>query len=144
MSVELTKYTPVKGDYVFVHTTGGGVYAAGRVTALSGGTVRVRIAGRTTTVRVPLTRVSRHPQNDRGQTEPVTSPEPTPTPQSGYTACACRDCMDTAVSGDTTKPELCGECADEGCNPYPPSDADWRAWPVASGYECQRDDAYGE
>lgn len=66
MSVELKKYTPVKGEYVFVHTATGGVYAAGRVTALSGGTVRVRIAGRTTTVRVPLTRVSRHPQNDWG------------------------------------------------------------------------------
>ena len=49
---------------------------------------------------------------------------------SGYTHCACRDCMDPTVSNDTRKPELCSDCLDAGC------DAD-------SGSECARDDAYG-
>lgn len=55
-------------------------------------------------------------------------------PQSGYTPCACRDCMDTTVSSDMTRPELCELCSEAGCevstfeNRY---------------YECQRDDAYG-
>lgn len=38
-----------------------------------------------------------------------------PTPQSGYTSCACRDCMETAISNNVTKPELCSECVDAGC-----------------------------
>ena len=51
---------------------------------------------------------------------------------SGYTHCACRDCMDTTVSSDWTKPELCSECKDAGCEPgQSESDA----------YDCQRDDA---
>jgi hypothetical protein len=59
----------------------------------------------------------------------------TPTPQSGYTPCACRDCMDITVSSDWTKPELCTECTDAGCEPgQSESDA----------YDCLRDDAYGE
>ena len=54
-------------------------------------------------------------------------------PQSGYTPCACRDCMDTVVSSDWTTPELCSECADAGCEPgQSESDA----------YDCLRDDAY--
>lgn len=48
---------------------------------------------------------------------------------SGYTNCACHDCMDVAISSDITKPELCWECETEGCEP---------------GGDCQRDDAYGE
>ena len=46
---------------------------------------------------------------------------------SGYTDCACRDCFDVAVSSDTSKPELCSDCEDAGCD----------------GGECQRPDAYG-
>lgn len=58
---------------------------------------------------------------------------------SGYTPCACRDCMDTTVSSDMTKSELCSECEESGCD----------AWLGAESsdclsYECQRDDAYGE
>lgn len=49
---------------------------------------------------------------------------------SGYTDCACRDCFDIAISSDTSKPELCNECEDAGCD--------------AEGCsECTRDDAYG-
>lgn len=33
---------------------------------------------------------------------------------SGYTPCACRDCMDVTVSGDMSTPDLCSECTDEG------------------------------
>ena len=50
--------------------------------------------------------------------------------QSGYTACACRDCFDVAISDDMAHPELCGDCEDAGC------DADGES-------ECERDDAYG-
>lgn len=58
-------------------------------------------------------------------------------PQSGYTPCACRDCMDTTVSSDTAKPELCSECAEAGCD-------SWSSREGLSAFECQRDDAYGE
>lgn len=75
----------------------------------------------------------------RATLAPMASPEPTPAPQSGYTPCACRDCMDVTVSSDIIKPELCSECTDAGCEAYPRgfnnSSSDW---------ECQRDDAYGE
>lgn len=37
--------------------------------------------------------------------------------ESGYTSCACRDCMETVVSEDVTKPELCDDCEDAGCDP---------------------------
>lgn len=61
-----------------------------------------------------------------------------PAPQSGYTPCACRDCMDIAVSSDWTKPELCSECTDAGCEIFP------RGFNNSSVvWECQRDDAYG-
>lgn len=65
--------------------------------------------------------------------------------QSGYTACACRDCMDTTVSSDVTKPELCAECTEAGCEPYPVALAsiDHLVTP-ASVFECQRADAYGD
>jgi hypothetical protein len=36
--------------------------------------------------------------------------------QSGCTPCACRDCMETAMSSDWTKPELCSECEEAGCD----------------------------
>ena len=66
-------------------------------------------------------------------------------PQSGYTPCACRDCMDITVSSDTAKPELCSECADAGCEAYPAALAavDYTITPAAC-FGCQRDDAYGE
>ena len=34
---------------------------------------------------------------------------------SGYTSCACRDCMEIAISSDAT-PALCHECAKYGCD----------------------------
>lgn len=59
---------------------------------------------------------------------------------SGYTPCACRDCMDVTVSSDMSKPELCEECIEAGCSPRP----DGREPRLYDGqfYECQRDDAY--
>jgi ribosomal protein S27E len=57
---------------------------------------------------------------------------------SGYTNCACRDCFDTTVSSDASKPELCSECADAGCEPTPFGE------PMTNRYLCQRDDAYME
>jgi hypothetical protein len=59
------------------------------------------------------------------------------TPQSGYTSCACRDCMDVTVSGDTTKPELCTECAEAGCEIFPQGLSD-----SSVIWECQYDGAY--
>lgn len=35
---------------------------------------------------------------------------------SGYTPCACRDCMEIAVSGDTAKPDYCSAC-EGACGP---------------------------
>lgn len=59
---------------------------------------------------------------------------------SGYTPCACRDCMDVTVSSDTSKPELCSECTEAGCvvheGPEPTV--------FHPGTECLRDDAYSE
>ena len=37
--------------------------------------------------------------------------------ESGYTPCACRDCMETAISDDMSKPDMCHECQDAGCEP---------------------------
>jgi hypothetical protein len=60
---------------------------------------------------------------------------------SGYTNCACQDCPDITVSSDDTKPELCGECQEAGCNVFPRDD--WRTRVTATiSFECQRDDAY--
>lgn len=64
-------------------------------------------------------------------------------PQSGYTPCACRDCMDTTVSSDVTKPELCSNCKDAGCEPFAPDSADYNALP-GHMRECQREDAYSD
>lgn len=59
---------------------------------------------------------------------------------SGYTSCACRDCMDVTVSSDTSKPELCTECQEAGCEQcFAPDNC-------ATGmdqHDCQRADAYG-
>jgi hypothetical protein len=49
--------------------------------------------------------------------------------RSGYTACACRDCFDTAMSKNVKRPELCNDCKAAGCE--------------ANNGECQRADAYG-
>jgi len=66
----------------------------------------------------------------------------TPKPQSGYTPCACRDCMDTTVSSDIRSPELCEACTDAQCSR-------WRIGQEADGpaswiFDCQRDDAHGD
>lgn len=34
---------------------------------------------------------------------------------SGYTPCACRDCMELAISDDTAKPDMCHDCKLAGC-----------------------------
>jgi hypothetical protein len=61
-------------------------------------------------------------------------------PQSGYTPCACRDCMDTTVSSDTARRELCEACEDAGCTNH--SNLPGFMAGYGLGYECQRDDAY--
>ena len=48
--------------------------------------------------------------------------------ESGYTHCACRDCMDVSISNRIDTPELCLLCKDAGCEP--------------DNGECQREDAY--
>jgi hypothetical protein len=53
--------------------------------------------------------------------------------QSGYTHCACRDCMDPTGSTDTTTYVLCAECEDAGCEAHDAS--------RGHGYTCQRADA---
>lgn len=74
--------------------------------------------------------------------------KPAPEPQSGYTPCACRDCMDTTVSSDVTRFELCSGCKGAGCSPGIVGQADIPGYVMASmpGYmrDCQRDDAYGD
>jgi hypothetical protein len=59
---------------------------------------------------------------------------------SGYTACACRDCMDIAISsvynGRRLQPVLCQDCEDAGCVN---ADVNMDGYQ----YDCQRDDAYG-
>lgn len=63
-----------------------------------------------------------------------------PVPESGYTPCACRDCMDVTTSTDVTQPELCGQCEEADCEPLP-----MHPFPgMLSMFNCQRDDAYGE
>jgi len=64
--------------------------------------------------------------------------EDAPKPQSGYTLCACRDCMDAVMSSDVENPELCEECENAGCVIFDP-----RSMGLRTSYaECQRDDAY--
>jgi hypothetical protein len=50
--------------------------------------------------------------------------------ESGYTSCACRDCMDVSISNRIDTPELCLLCKDAGCDAEGLSD-------------CERPDAYG-
>lgn len=57
---------------------------------------------------------------------------------SGYTNCACRDCMDITVSSDMSSPDLCSECLTAGC----PSLPERATYPDSDYWECQRDDAY--
>jgi hypothetical protein len=71
----------------------------------------------------------RPPAENEDHFEPDEALDDAANPESGYSNCACRDCFDVTVSGDVTKPELCGLCEDAGCEP---NDGD-----------CQRDDAYG-
>ena len=61
---------------------------------------------------------------------------------SGYTPCACRDCPDTTMSNDTSKPELCEACREAGC--LARGQFDGRYYSSPGAYDCQRDDAYGE
>ncbi len=60
-------------------------------------------------------------------------------PQSGYTPCACRDCMDDTVSSGANSPELCSKCAEAGCVAIAPYNERVQ---FCGAYECQRDDAY--
>jgi hypothetical protein len=41
----------------------------------------------------------------------------TPMGESGYTHCACRDCMNEVVSDDMAHPDLCSDCEEAGCEP---------------------------
>lgn len=61
---------------------------------------------------------------------------------SGYTPCACRDCMDIAITGDDNKPALCLLCKDEGCE-ICYQQALSEDCTAGHSHECQRDDAYG-
>jgi hypothetical protein len=72
----------------------------------------------------------------------VTLIKKTVKPQSGYTPCACRDCMRRAVSSEWPAPlALCSECTDAGCLNYSSrANLDYEG---GSEFDCQRDDAYG-
>lgn len=59
---------------------------------------------------------------------------------SGYTNCACRDCMDIAIASDN-KPALCLLCKDAGCEI---SYGEYMGGSDGHSPECQREDAYGE
>lgn len=76
-------------------------------------------------------------------TRPGDEPPAPAVPQSGYTPCACRDCMDTTVSSAYPAPlALCSECEEAGCLNY-----SFRAnldYEGGSEFECQRDDAYDD
>jgi hypothetical protein len=63
---------------------------------------------------------------------------------SGYTPCACRDCMDIAITAAEGGWTLCWECLEAGCTPLPPATGEWPGRRPEGDYECQRDDAYGE
>jgi hypothetical protein len=54
---------------------------------------------------------------------------------SGYVQCACRDCMEIAISSGGKKRAFCSGCRDAGC-------PDYQGQPGMS-QECQRPDAYG-
>lgn len=54
---------------------------------------------------------------------------------SGYTHCRCRDCFETVVSNDMSKPDYCHECEEAGCPDYQGVEG--------MSQECKRPDAYG-
>jgi hypothetical protein len=54
---------------------------------------------------------------------------------SDYVPCACRDCMETAISSDD-EPAFCHGCEEAGC-------PDYQGQPGMS-QECQREDAYND
>ena len=60
---------------------------------------------------------------------------------SGYVPCACRDCMDVAISSDD-RPALCLLCKDAGCIRYEELPDFMKSYGVS--FECQRLDAYTE
>lgn len=62
--------------------------------------------------------------------------------QSGWTCCACRDCMDIAMSSDVSRPELCSDCKEADCEPHNAQAAEETSQP-SWVFECQREDAYG-
>jgi hypothetical protein len=62
-------------------------------------------------------------------------------PESGYTHCACRDCMDTTVSSNVRKPELC-RTARTPVHGGPRIPAGMSFECDRDGGDCQRDDAY--
>lgn len=64
-------------------------------------------------------------------------------PQSGYTLCACRDCMDITVSSKWPAPlALCSECEGAGCLNYSTrANLDYEG---GREFECQREDAYDQ
>ena len=35
--------------------------------------------------------------------------------KSGYTHCACRDCLEVVTSSDIANPEFCDQCVEAGC-----------------------------
>lgn len=83
------------------------------------------------------------PEYDNGNGESdaagwVLAYRPDQAPQSGYTPCACRDCMDITMSSDTNNPELCELCDSAGCVAWT------QGSPAVIAWECQRDDAYSD
>lgn len=59
---------------------------------------------------------------------------------SDYAPCACRDCMDIAITDDNGEPTLCPLCDGAGCEPLPSE-----PFPgMLSMFDCQRADAYGQ
>lgn len=54
---------------------------------------------------------------------------------SGYRACACRDCMEIAI-GEGKRPAYCHACESAGCPDYQGM--------RGMSQECQVDNAYGE
>lgn len=62
---------------------------------------------------------------------------------SGATPCACRDCMQIAISNDRTKPDLCNDCQEAGCSDYLNTTAEIRErYGNTWQYNCQGDHSY--
>jgi hypothetical protein len=62
-------------------------------------------------------------------------------PDSGYTPCGCRDCMDVSISSDMKSPELCSACKEAECTVHNNLPGFMTGYGL--GMECQRLDAYG-